>query len=78
MNLSKGMMNEKRKKAIAIMLLIAIMFSVFAPTQNNMAYAADDDLGVGTKVTLNHHHQIRYGTGDGAYSNLMKAVGIGG
>ena len=76
MNLSKGMMNEKRKKAIAIMLLIAIMFSVFAPTQNNMAYAADDDLGVGTKVTLNHHHQIRYGTGDGAYSNLMKAVGI--
>lgn len=76
MNLSKGIMGKKRKKAIAVMLLIAIMFSVFAPIQNNMAYAADDDLGVGTKVTLKHHHQIRYGTGDGAYSNLMKAVGI--
>jgi len=76
MTLSKKLMNAKGRKAIAIMLLITLLTSLFIPTQSNTAYAADDDLGVGTKVQLTHHHQIVYGTGAGGYSNLMKAVGI--
>ena len=48
--------------------------TAFAPVST---YAAEDDgYGVGDKVKLVHDHQIRYGSGDGGYSNLMEAHGI--
>ena len=76
MNVVKNMTHERVKKPVAILLLIAMLMSLITPFQTDTAYAADDDLGVGDVVHLELHHQIRYGEGDGGYSNLMKAIGI--
>ena len=76
MNVVKNMTHERVKKPVAILLLIAMLMSLITPFQTDTAYAADGDLGVGDVVHLELHHQIRYGEGDGGYSNLMKAIGI--
>ena len=76
MNVVKNMTHERVKKPVAILLLIAMLMSLITPFQTDTAYAADDDLGVGDTVHLELHHQIRYGEGEGGYSNLMKAIGI--
>jgi len=76
MNVVKNMTHERVKKPVAILLLIAMLMSLITPFQTDTAYAADDDLGVGDVVHLELHHQIRYGEGEGGYSNLMKAIGI--
>lgn len=73
MNYSKVRENNLMKRLFAIFLLVAVILSTFSPATS---YAASDDVGVGTKVTLRHDHQIRYGTGVDGISNLMKATGI--
>lgn len=64
----------KTKKPLSLILALLMLLTCMA-TATSSVYA-DDDIGVGTKVTLKHDHQIRYGSGDGGYSNLMKATGI--
>lgn len=66
------------KKSISVISMFMVMImgfaTAFAPVST---YAAEDDgYGVGDKVKLVHDHQIRYGSGDGGYSNLMEAHGI--
>ena len=75
MNLVKRMTNENSKRMIAILLLTAMLFSLIVPVQTESAYAASN-ISVGTKVNLKFDHTIRYGIGDGGYSNLMMASGI--
>lgn len=66
---------KKRLSVISMFMVLLMGFATaFAPAG---AYAAEDDgYGVGDKVKLVHDHQIRYGSGDGGYSNLMEAHGI--
>ena len=66
------------KKSISVISMFMVMImgfaTAFAPVST---YAAEDDgYGVGDKVKLVHDHQIRYGSGDGGYSNIMEAHGI--
>lgn len=66
------------KKSISVISMFMVMImgfaTAFAPVST---YAAEGDgYGVGDKVKLVHDHQIRYGSGDGGYSNLMEAHGI--
>lgn len=66
------------KKSISVISMFMVMImgfaTAFAPVST---YAAEDDgYGVGDKVKRVHDHQIRYGSGDGGYSNLMEAHGI--
>ena len=66
------------KKSISVISMFMVLLmgfaTAFAPVST---YAAEDDgYGVGDKVKLVHDHQIRYGSGDGGYSNLMEAHGI--
>ena len=66
------------KKSISVISMFMVMImgfaAAFAPVST---YAAEGDgYGVGDKVKLVHDHQIRYGSGDGGYSNLMEAHGI--
>ena len=66
------------KKSISVISMFMVMImgfaTAFAPVST---YAAEGDgYGVGDKVKLVHDHQIRYGSGDGGYSNLMEANGI--
>ena len=77
MNNEKLHIGSRNKRMFAVFMVFALIITTLLPSYNNAAYAeTDDDIGVGTKVNLEHHHQIRYGTGDGGYSNLMEAYGI--
>ena len=64
--------NAKRRIMAAIMAAALIISGLFTASDS---YAADG-VGEGTYVTLKYDHRIFYGTGDGGYSNLMKASGI--
>ena len=77
MNNEKLHTGSRNKRMFAVFMVFALIITTLLPSYNNAAYAEKVDVvGVGTKVNLEHHHQIRYGTGDGGYSNLMKAYGI--
>ena len=76
MNISNRMLDKQNRRVISIIMLISILLSVIVPTKTSTVYADDGDLGVGSVVHLEIHHTIRYGTGDGGYSNLMQATGI--
>ncbi|MDO4518553.1 MAG: hypothetical protein Q4B78_05030, partial [Bacillota bacterium] len=64
------------KRVFVVVLIASLLLSMLTPFMSEKAYAASDDIGVGTKVKLTHSHQIRYGTGINGLSNLMKATGI--